>query len=146
MEPDQAEQKPFAPPLPQAALDKDLPRVQQLIQQGADLEAQTDAGMTALLIAAATDQYQMAEVLVQAGADIFATSPLGHTAGRYAYATPFPEGTPHREAQRHFLELLVQRGFPAVPPSPAEVMERRSLGLWPPVRDGGLQPQSAGAN
>lgn len=146
MEPDPAEQKPFAPPLPQAALDKDLPRVRQLIEQGADLEAQTDAGMTALLIAAATDQYQMAEVLVLAGADIYAATPFGHTAGLFAYGRPFPEGTSHREAQLHFLELITERGFPAVPPSPKEVMEMRSLGPWPPLRDGGLQREPAGAN
>ena len=138
-----AETKEAAPPLAQAALDRDLDRVRQLVSQGAELEQRTDAGLTPLLIAAATDQYDMALFLVREGADIYAADNMGATAGAYASIRPFPEGTEQRGVQAEFLGILEARGFPMPPPSPAAVRKLRETGQWPPLRAGDVATAGA---
>ncbi|HMQ20643.1 MAG TPA: hypothetical protein PKC77_15930 [Sphingopyxis sp.] len=138
-----AETKEAAPPLAQAALDRDLERVRQLVSQGAELEQRTDAGLTPLLISAATDQYDMALFLVREGADIFAADDMGATAGAYAAVRPFPEGTEQGRVQAEFLEVLEARGFPMPPPRPAAVRKLRETGQWPPLRAGEAAPVGA---
>jgi hypothetical protein len=120
--------------LPLAASAKDIKQVERLIAQGADLNARSHNGMTALLIAAATDQYDMAIMLINAGADVFATTKLGHNAGRYATVNPYPEGTPQRQEQLRYLALLEKHGFPMPPPTSTQVVEMRDNGLWPPKK------------
>ena len=67
-----------------AAYSGDLERVNQLIQDGVDLNAYCGQNkITALMYAASRGESEIVHALIKAGADVHHTSPSGHTALYY---------------------------------------------------------------
>jgi uncharacterized protein YceK len=69
-----------APPVVLAARDGDVATVRALLEQGADANAKTRGGRTALVIAAWWGHTPVVEALLAKGADMNATNPGGWTA------------------------------------------------------------------
>lgn len=66
-------------PLVDAAKNNDTDALQELLKEGADVNAQTADGSTALLWASYRDDLESAEILIQAGADVNIANDLGAT-------------------------------------------------------------------
>lgn len=116
-----------------AVMHGDVGHVDQLIENGASLEETDHKGQTALILAAKTDQFTIAEKLLLAGADPFAVSQFGWTAG-YATATSKLQRGPEFEARERFTELLEQRGYPMPGPDKPDIKRMVAEGKWPPRR------------
>ncbi|OQW40251.1 MAG: hypothetical protein A4C66_02365 [Nitrospira sp. HN-bin3] len=69
-----------APPIILAARDGDVAAVRALLQQGADANAKTRGGRTALVIAAWWGRTPVVQALLEKGADVNAKNPEGWTA------------------------------------------------------------------
>ena len=74
------------------ALNNSQAVVQALINQGANVNAQTDAGWTPLMYAARDTSGNIISVLLQAGADPNISNNDGQTAVQIAQNTPDREG------------------------------------------------------
>lgn len=114
-----------------AVMERDRPRVGELIAAGAQLEAVDLEGQTALVLAAKTDQFTIAEDLLKAGANPFAASQFGWTAG-YAVQTSRIARGPEFEARARVAALLEQRGYPVPGPDKPEIKQMVAEGNWPP--------------
>lgn len=114
-----------------AVMDESERRVQALIAARASLEERDNRGQTPLILAAQTDQFQIAEDLILGGADIFATSRSGWTVG-YAAQTSRLAAGPDAQARDRVLAILQQRRFPLPAPHPLEVAQMVKDGAWPP--------------
>lgn len=114
-----------------AVMNESDSRVAALIEQGAPLEETDHKGQTALIIAAKTDQFRIAEDLLAAGANPFAASTFGWTAGYAAQTSQLQRG-PEFEALQRFTAALVQRGYPMPGPDKAEIKSMVQEGTWPP--------------
>ncbi len=66
-------------PLVDAAKNNDRDALQELLNEGADVNAQTADGSTALLWASYRDDLESAEILIRAGADVNIANDLGAT-------------------------------------------------------------------
>lgn len=118
-----------------AVLNEDGGQVATLIEQGAPLEEEDHRGQTALVLAAATDQFRIAEQLIEAGADPFAADDFGWTAG-YAAQTSNLQRGPEFEAKQRVKALLEARGFPFPSPDTDQVKTMVAEGKWPPRQAG----------
>jgi hypothetical protein len=67
-----------------AVLDGDEERVQQMLAQGADVNATNDYGTTALILAAKKGHTKIVKLLLEKGADVRFTERNGYTALRWA--------------------------------------------------------------
>lgn len=115
-----------------AVMDRDKSRIEELIAQDAPLEAVDLEGQTALILAAKTDQFTIAEVLLEAGADPFAVSQFGWTAGYAAQTTRLQRG-PEFEAMQRVSTMLEARGYPMPGPDKPEIKQMVQSGNWPPA-------------
>jgi ankyrin repeat protein len=70
----------------EAAKQGDLKQVQELVRKGADVNAKTKTGWTALMAAAAVEQLEMTAFLIAKGAKVNAKDGNGRTALMYAAA------------------------------------------------------------
>ncbi len=117
-----------------AARSKLPGRLAYFIENGADLEAATLSGDTALISTAKTGNYPAALDLLEAGASPWASSPRGHTIGFWLERTagkPAWDVTSEAEQQRQqIIAILLSRGVPHPPPSPDEVLELQKSGDW----------------
>ncbi len=116
-----------------AVMMEDSSRVEQLIAEGAPLEEADHKGQTALIIAAKTDQFEIAELLLNAGADPFAVSQFGWTAG-YAVQTSKLQRGPEFDARERVARLLEERGYPVPGPDKPDIKKMVASGNWPPQR------------
>ncbi|MEM8725163.1 MAG: ankyrin repeat domain-containing protein [Pseudomonadota bacterium] len=105
--------------------------VDELIESGAALEEVDIKGQTPLIIAAKTDQFEIAERLLEAGADPFAVSQFGWTAG-YATATSRLQRGPEFEAKARVTAMLEERGYPMPGPDKPDIKRSVAEGKWPP--------------
>ena len=117
--------------LVQATMDQSESRVRALVAAGADLNEADRKQQTALLIAAKTDQFEIAEILIDAGANVMAASRFGWTVG-YAAETSRIAGGPDAEARLRVLAKLRAEGFPFPSPHPDQVKAMLAAGTWPP--------------
>lgn len=120
----------------EAVMHTDKTAVNKMIQDGVDLEAQTPSSkgygdMTALIAAAKTDQFIIANILLDAGADIYAADQFGWTAG-YAASTSRLVRGPEFEAKEKFIQKLYDLGYPNPIPHKSEVKQLIEQGEWPP--------------
>jgi ankyrin repeat protein len=90
-------------PLLQAARANDIARVQHLLDHGADIDATSPTGNTALIYAAAHGYSELAQLLVDRGADLDARGYIGNTALIYAA----------QEGHAEIVRLLVEHGADA---------------------------------
>lgn len=67
-------------PLMQAVMRTDPGKITKLIKDGADIDAQDDEGMTALMHAVFHDYYDAAEILFKAGANLTIKNSVGISA------------------------------------------------------------------
>jgi hypothetical protein len=117
--------------LVQATMEGSEVRVRQLILDGADLEESDSKQQTSLLIAAKTDQFDIAEILIDAGANVLTTSRFGWTVG-YAAETSRIAAGPDADARLRVLDKLRARGFPFPAPHPDHVKSLMDRSAWPP--------------
>jgi len=110
-----------------------IEEVERLIAEGAPLEQTDHKGQTALIIAAKSDQFLIAERLLAAGASPFAVSQFGWTAG-YATATSRVIGGPEFEAKERVTAMLEERGYPMPGPDKPDIKRMVNEGNWPPRR------------
>ena len=110
---------------------EDADQVEALIRSGAPLEEKDKKGQTPLILAAKTDQYEIAERLLGAGANVFAVSDFGWTAG-YAAQTSNLAGGPEFDALQRFKVQLEQRGYPVPGPDKPDIKRMAEEGNWPP--------------
>lgn len=115
-----------------AVMNEDVSRVEALIAQGAPLEESDHRGQTPLVIAAVSDQFEIAERLLQAGADPFAVDKFGWTAG-YAIQTSKLQRGPEFDAMQRVSVQLIERGYPVPGPDKPEIKRMVAEGNWPPV-------------
>ena len=113
---------PAATSLVQATMNGDKAEVRQLIASGANLEDVNHKQETALILAAKTDQFEIAELLIGAGANVLAVSTFGWTAG-YAAQTSRLERGPEAAARLRVIEQLKSKGVAFSAPHPADVMQ-----------------------
>mgnify|MGYP001135585312 CR=1 FL=1 len=106
--------------------------VLQLIAQNRPLEEANHKGETALILAAITDQFRIAEDLLAAGADPFAVSQFGWTAGYAAQTSALMRG-PEFDAKARFEFMLSERGYPVPGPDKADIKRLVADGKWPPA-------------
>lgn len=114
-----------------AVYNRDEARVRQLVAAGAPLEERKSDRSTPLLLAAETDQFEIAEVLIDAGADIWATSEFGDSVGWAAEHSRLAGG-PDAEARERVLAKLRARGFPFPAEHRSVVLRKVQAGEWPP--------------
>lgn len=107
--------------------------VTKLIKAGADLEAADHKGQTALIFAATTDQFRIANKLLDAGANPFAVSDFGWTAGYAAQTSRLIRG-PEFKALQVFKEKMRDCGYPLPGPDKPEIKEMVKQGKWPPKK------------
>ncbi len=113
-----------------AVAHKDTPEVRRLIKAGANVNAQDERGVSPLVIATETDQYEIAELLIKSGADVWAADSLGFTVGAFM-RNELPSVELESSRQR-VIELLKSRGYPWPPYSTEKVKEMLEAGNWPP--------------
>ncbi len=106
-------------------------QVDQLIAAGAPLEERDERGSTPLWIAAASEQYIIAEKLVTAGADPFTMDSFYITAAAGILSSDLMEEMPDGAARLRLLDVLTERGVPMPPPPPSEMPEALRDGRWP---------------
>lgn len=134
---------PGSSPLANAVVNKRPDAVQQLLASGESPDSVDERGTTALVLAAATDQFVIANMLVDQNANIWAASKLGYTAAIYANTSHIPDDSEEGQARLRLIERLKAAGYPWPPPWPDDVMELRSAGQWPPLKsDQGTRPYS----
>jgi len=83
-----------------------------LIERGADINAKSKAGVTALMIAAANNNPPMIGLLIDAGADVDAKNAQGKTAGEIALANG------NAEAAQAIMVLGTAKSASGTPPKP----------------------------
>ncbi len=110
---------------------RDPELVTRLIDEGAPLEERDYRGATPLIIAAASEQYLIAEQLVAAGADPFAMDSLHITAAGGIWTSGLEAETPEGAARERLLAVFRERGVPLPPPPPKEMPQALKDGLWP---------------
>lgn len=115
-----------------AVMERDKGQVADLIRQGAPLEETDIEGQTALILAATTDQFEIAEILLDAGADPFAVSQFGWTAGYATQISKLQRG-PEFEAMQRVTQKLEARGYPMPGPEKAQIKAMVGEGNWPPA-------------
>lgn len=72
------------PPLHEAVVQGDLPRLKRLLEQGVDMNSRDALGQTPLMVAAAGDNKAVLMALLEAGADVSLADPEGLTAANRA--------------------------------------------------------------
>lgn len=105
--------------------------MRELIASGANLEERKSDNSTPLLLAAETDQFEIAETLIDAGANIWATSEFGDTVGQAAETSRLVAG-PDADARQRVLAKLRARGFPFPAEDSSDVLKKIKAGEWPP--------------
>ncbi len=100
------------------------------------LEQRDESGSTPLLKAAASGQYQIAEILFDEGADRWAYNEFGLTVAHYISTNRFAPGTAEGDAKKRLQNKLMASGFPFPPPSQEEVLDLARSGSWPPHSKG----------
>lgn len=83
-EPDMGPQDPLNQALFSAASEGDTERARELIREGAEVDARSEMGWTALMLACDRGHLKTAQLLIEEGADIDARDPLGMTALMWA--------------------------------------------------------------
>lgn len=121
-----------------AVYDRDARRVRELIASGANLEERKSDGSTPLLLAAETDQFEIAETLIDAGADIWATSEFGDSVGWAAEKSQVVRGA-QGDARHRVLGKLRARGFPFPAEYRSIVLRHVQAGEWPPTAATGMR-------
>ena len=115
-----------------SVMDMNEYRVRQLVESGAEIDAADRKLQTPLILAAKTDQFQIAEYLIGKGANIWASSEFGWTVG-YAAQNSLLQYGPEAEARQRVLQQLKERGYPFPAPPPSEVKALLAAKRWPPV-------------
>lgn len=114
-----------------AVYDRDEAEVRALIASGADIEERKSDGSTPLLLAATTDQFEIAEMLIDAGANIWATSEFGDSVGWATEKSKLVRG-PDADARDRVMGKLRNRGFPFPAEHRSIILRKVESGQWPP--------------
>ncbi len=110
----------------------DLAGLEAALAAGANPNEKDDRGNPALVLAAATDQYRMANLLLDKGADTYATDDFGLLAGTLASQSRVQTESVEGKALAVFVASLKARGHPWPPPGPKEVQRLKGEAKWPP--------------
>ncbi|GBR38965.1 hypothetical protein AA101099_1466 [Neoasaia chiangmaiensis NBRC 101099] len=118
-----------------AIMGSERKEAMDLVKSGASLEEKYDryAGSTPLLMASATDQWDLVEFFIEYGANIWAYSKFGMNVGDYAEGSRVIPDCPEGQALQRVRAILHQRGFPSPAPHPKEVVRLAAEGKWPPA-------------
>ena len=119
----------------EAVAYKNSAEVERLLAEGADPNAPDYRGEVPILLAAATDQFQVIELLLEANVDIFATNSLGYNVGIYTSTSHVDPTSIEGLAQQRVIKKLTDRGFPWPPPFPDEVLKMKEENNWPPTQN-----------
>jgi ankyrin repeat protein len=114
-----------------AVYDRDQRRVRELIASGANLEERKSDRSTPLLLAAETDQFEIADALIDAGADIWATSEFGDSVGWATEKSKLVRGA-DADARHRVLTKLRAQGFPFPAQYRSTLLRQIQAGEWPP--------------
>ena len=110
----------------------DLAGVEAALAAGANPNEKDDRGNPVLVLATATDRYQMANLLLDKGADFYATDDFGLLPGALASQSRVLPDSVEGKALATFITALKLRGHPWPPPGPKEVQRLKATGHWPP--------------
>jgi hypothetical protein len=113
----------------------DLSGVESALKAGANPNEHDDRGNPAIVLAAATDQYQIANLLLDKGADFYATDDFGLLAGTLASQSRLLPDSVEGKALATFISRLKSRGHPWPPPGPNQVERLKAAGQWPPANE-----------
>lgn len=123
---------PGSSPLANAVVHRRMDLVSQLLKSGSSPDSKDERGTAALILAAATDQFQIANVLTKAGASIWEADTLGYTPAVYAHTSHVTKDSPEDKARVEFISFLREKSYPWPPPWPDDVLEMKKAGNWPP--------------
>jgi hypothetical protein len=107
--------------------------VRMLLDSRGDPNVADRLGHRPLLIALDIERFAIAELLLDRGANPWAIDSSGGNLGTAAYTPMVTDDAAEAEAQRRLRTRLSRLGWPAPPPSPAQI---RTLALnrqWPPA-------------
>lgn len=125
---------PGSTPLANAVVSRQPDEVAKLLSGGASPDSADERGTAALILAAATDQYRIANMLVNGRANVWAADSMGYTAAIYANTSHIPDDSDEGKARLVFVKLLKDSGYPWPPPWPKDVLALQQAGRWPPPR------------
>ena len=115
---------------------RDLGSVEAALSKGANPDERDDRGNPVLVLAAATDQFRIANLLLARGADIYATDDFGLLAGTLASQSRVAPDGVEGKALAEFVAALQGHGHPWPPPGPKAVQQMKAAGKWPPPANG----------
>ena len=121
-------------PLAAAVANRRADEVTSLLASGVSPDDRDERGQEAIIIAASTDQFAIANILVDRGANIWAANRLGFTPALFAFTSHVSANSPEGTAREIFISKLKGRGYPWPPPWQNEVVALRSSGNWPPAQ------------
>jgi len=118
--------------LAERIVKRDLEGVKKALEAGAKPDERDERENPAILLAAITDQYRIANLLLDAGADIYATDKFGLSAGSLAEDSRLLPDSIEGHAHSEFVAKLKAKGHPWPPPGPKKVRELKAENNWPP--------------
>jgi hypothetical protein len=118
----------------EAVTNGDLAQLETALSQGGNANSADKRGVPALMIAASSDQFRAANLLIAAGADIWIVDDFGATPAHMAQIARLEPGSPEADARDLFVAHLRDAGYPWPPPTPAQILDSKKAGHWPPRR------------
>lgn len=118
----------------EAVTNGDLAKLEIALREGGNANAADKRGVPALMIAVGSDQFRAANMLVASGADIWIVDDFGATPAHMALLARLEPGSPEGDARDLFIVHLREAGYPWPPPTPAQILEAKKAGHWPPKR------------
>ena len=113
-------------------------RLDYYLDNGANIDGESNLGGTAALTAARNQQFETVNDLLDRGASIWAMDKLGGTIGYHAAAAgklpTWKVGGPHDKQRVRILDRLKKAGFPSPAPAPKVGIELKKNLQWPPKK------------
>lgn len=119
-------------PLANAVVNRQIGDVLQLLAAGNSPDSTDERGTAAIILAAETDQYEIALILATHHANIWVADNLGYTAAIFAKTSRVNDESKDGKSRLQFIKLLQSAGYPWPPPWPKDVLVLREAGRWPP--------------
>jgi hypothetical protein len=118
--------------LAQAVADRRYEDVRHLLEAGASPDDRDERGVSALLVAAESNQFRMANLLIDHGADVWTAEKLGFTVANLSVHERVDPTSAEGIARSRLIGRLRALGYPWPPPNSLTVERLMREGRWPP--------------